>query len=149
LISYAELIEKQLQKERHMTTRLEHINIAVTDARATAQVLASLFGWTIRWEGEAMDNGYSVHVGNDETYIALYSPAHPMTEGAEKYTRYGAMNHIGLVVDDLDEAEAAVRAAGYSVHSHADYEPGRRFYFDGPDGVEFELVCYDVPSSKT
>lgn len=123
-------------------TRLEHVNISVPDARATAAVLTSLFGWKTRWEGAAMGNGYSVHVGTDDSYIALYSPGHPMTDGEDRYTRYGALNHIGLVVDDLDAAEAAVKAAGYETHSHADYEPGKRFYFDGPDGVEFELVSY-------
>ena len=42
----------------------------------------------------------------------------------------------------LAEAEARVTSAGYAPHSHADYEPGKRFYFDGPDGIEFELVQY-------
>ncbi|HBR42432.1 MAG TPA: glyoxalase, partial [Sulfitobacter pontiacus] len=27
--------------------------------------------------------------------------------------------------------------------NHADYEPGRRFYFRDHDGVEYELVQYD------
>ncbi|MEC7669548.1 MAG: VOC family protein, partial [Pseudomonadota bacterium] len=27
-------------------------------------------------------------------------------------------------------------------HNHADYEPGKRFYFDTPDGIEIEVVSY-------
>ena len=129
-----------------MTAQLEHVNFCVPDARATARVLTGLFGWRTRWEGETQGNGYSVHVGTGDRYLALYSPGHAMQENEAQYTRYGGLNHIGLVVDDLDAAEAKVRAAGYVPHTHADYEPGRRFYFDGPDGVEFELVSYDTGS---
>ncbi len=31
---------------------------------------------------------------------------------------------------------------GSQTHSHADYEPGRRFYFHDEDGIEFEVVSY-------
>ena len=52
------------------------------------------------------------------------------------------LNHIGLVVDDLDGAEAVVAAAGLVPFNHMDYEPGRRFYFFDWDGIEFEIVSY-------
>jgi catechol 2,3-dioxygenase-like lactoylglutathione lyase family enzyme len=52
------------------------------------------------------------------------------------------LNHVGVVVEDLDATEAKVRAAGFAPHSHADYEPGRRFYFHDRDGIEFEVVSY-------
>lgn len=54
----------------------------------------------------------------------------------------GGFNHIGVVVDDLDALESKVLATGYTHRSHADYEPGKRLYFDGPDGVEYEVVSY-------
>ncbi|MGC1486268.1 MAG: VOC family protein, partial [Albidovulum sp.] len=38
--------------------------------------------------------------------------------------------------------EMLVRAAGYSPTNHADYAPGRRFYFNEENGVEFEVVSY-------
>ena len=52
------------------------------------------------------------------------------------------LNHIGVVVDNLDEAEQRVLGAGFETHNHADYEPGRRFYFNDHDGIEFEVVHY-------
>lgn len=128
-----------------MTPRLEHINITVTDAEATAAVFCDLFGWHIRWQGSVMNGaGISVHVGTDDDYIALYGPADAPKTVPGRYglqTR-GGLNHIGVVVEDLGAAEARVIAAGYKPHMHADYEPGKRFYFDGPDGVEFEVVSY-------
>jgi predicted enzyme related to lactoylglutathione lyase len=47
-----------------------------------------------------------------------------------------------VVVDDLDAVEAKVNAMGFTAHSHADYAPGRRFYFHDMDGIEIEVVSY-------
>ena len=55
----------------------------------------------------------------------------------------GAGGGVGLVVDDLDAAKAVVKAAGLEPFNHADYEPGRRFYFFDWDGIEFEIVSYN------
>lgn len=122
---------------------LEHVNITVTDANATAQTLCDLFGWRVRWSGAVTLGGYSVHVGNDESYIALYSPAGDV--GARRKSSYGtagAMNHIGVTVADLDATENRVREKGFEPYMHADYAPGRRFYFRNNDGIEIEVVSY-------
>ena len=110
-----------------------------------AQFLCDLFGWKVRWSGAALGGGRSVHVGADESYLALYTgPAGaPRTDAGDSYSTRGGLNHIGVVVDDLDGVEAALTARGIAAHSHADYEPGRRFYFDGPEGIEIEVVHYD------
>ena len=126
-----------------MMAQLEHINLTVRNAEQTAQVLVDLFGWHVRWQGPAKDDGFTVHVGTDGTYLALYTPAWDLNPEARRYHHDASMNHIGVVVDDLDAIEKKVVAAGYAPHSHDDYEPGVRFYFDGPDGVEYEVVQYD------
>lgn len=122
--------------------KLEHLNLSVPDPDATAALLVDLFDWRIRWAGEAKDNGYTVHVGDAETYLALYAPRTALEPEAKRYAHVAGLNHIGIVVPDLKRAEAQVRAKGYTPHSHGNYEPGRRFYFDGPDGIEYELVQY-------
>ena len=126
--------------------QLEHANITVSDPQKTAAMLIDLFGWHIRWEGAAMAGaGYTVHVGSDQSYVALYSgndPAQTVPKADASYETRGALNHLGVVVDDLDAVEARVKAMGLTAHSHADYEPGRRFYFHDPDGVEIEVISY-------
>ena len=127
---------------------LEHVNLTVRDAKETGARLATLFDWKIRWEGASIHGGYSVHVGGDASYLALYSPPTPPTPptasemAKESYFMVNGLNHIGVTVDDLDDAEKRVKEAGYKPYSHADYEPGRRFYFDDEDGVEYEVVSY-------
>lgn len=122
---------------------LEHVNLTVTDPARTADLLCRLFGWRIRWEGKAMSGGRTIHVGTDAAYLAVYAtPAgRPSPDRPDSQT-IARMNHVGILVDDLDAAEQRVAAAGYAPFNHGDYEPGRRFYFLDGDGIEFEVVSY-------
>ena len=124
------------------TGLLEHVNLTVSNAKKTAETLQNLFGWKIRWNGPAQNNGTTYHVGTDEGYLALYTPPTDTVDGESSYTLNGGLNHIGIVVADLGAAEARVKEAGYTPHNHADYEPGKRFYFNANDDVEFEVVSY-------
>lgn len=126
-----------------MPATLEHANITVSDADATAAWMCDLFGWHVRWKGPAIDGGTSLHVGTEAQYLALYQPARPLQPKDDSYTTQGGLNHIAVVVDDIDAAEQAVGAAGFKPTSHADYDPGRRFYFKDQDGIEFEVVSYN------
>lgn len=126
-----------------MTAHLEHTNFTVSDTDATAKWMCDLFGWHIRWAGASKDKGRSIHVGTDTHYLALYSPGAPGKATDNNYKTIGGLNHIAVVVDDIDAMEARVRDAGFTPGSHADYEPGRRFYFDDHDGIEYEVVSYD------
>lgn len=122
--------------------QIEHVNITVPDPKASAAKLCELFGWHVRWQGDALNGGFTVHVGDEDSYLALYAPKPPLEPMGVTYGRVGGLNHVGVVVDDLRDTEAKVKAAGYKPYNHADYEPGERFYFDGPDGIEFEVVHY-------
>lgn len=122
--------------------RLEHVNVTVSEPERTADMLCALFGWRVRWSGPAKGGGRTVHVGGDDAYVAVYSPNSAPGAGAPVSSRPGHLNHIAVVVADLDAAEQRVLAAGYRTHSHGDYEPGRRFYFNDADGIEFEVVSY-------
>ncbi len=124
--------------------RLEHANITVRDPDATAREFCSLFGWQIRWQGAAISGGHTIHVGDATSYLAIYAPpGETRPPEGESYSTLGGLNHLGIVVEDIDAAEARVTKAGYKPHSHGDYEPGRRFYFDMVDGLEIEVVSYD------
>ncbi|MEX0366607.1 MAG: VOC family protein [Ruegeria sp.] len=126
-----------------MMATLEHTNFTVRDPKATAAWMHDVFGWKTRWEGAAMAGGYTVHVGSAHTYLALYAPDAPKPSAESTYNTVGGLNHVGVLVEDIDATETRVRAAGFEPHNHADYEPGRRFYFDDDNGIEFEVVAYD------
>ena len=119
---------------------IEHVNLTVSDPERTADLLGQVFGWRIRWRGPARDNGRVIHVGDDRVYLAVYTPP----EGTDPaiFEKGRPLNHVGFQVEDLDEIERRVIAAGLRPFAHDDYEPGRRFYFLDPDGTEFEVVSY-------
>ncbi len=122
--------------------QLEHTNYSVSDPRKTAQHLVDIFGWHIRWEGPSKADGYSVHVGTDNAYLALSVRAdmQPLTQ--DTYQTVGGLNHLAVVVNDIDIIEKRVRKAGLRMGEHYDYAPGPRFYFYDNDGIEYEVCSY-------
>jgi catechol 2,3-dioxygenase-like lactoylglutathione lyase family enzyme len=125
--------------------RIEHVNVSVADPERTSALMQALFDWHIRWRGPGQNGGHTIHVGSNDDYVALYASGNP-TQDAEFFPKGRPLNHIGVEVDDLDATEARVVAAGLKPFSHADYEPGRRFYFLDPDGIEYEVVSYTKPA---
>ena len=118
---------------------LEHANITVSDPERSSAFLQKLCSWHERWRGASQLGGWTIHVGNARDYLAIYTDE----KEHERFAKGVPLNHIGLVVDDLDAAERIVEEAGLVPFNHMDYEPGRRFYFFDWDGIEFEMVSYD------
>lgn len=123
--------------------RLEHLNFTVSDPHKTAAWISRVFGWNIRWEGPGLETGYSIHVGTDDSYVALFRFEDDQLDASDTYHTKGGLNHWAVVVDDLKATEAKVKAEGFKVGEHYDYEPGQRFYFYDTDGIEVEVVQYD------
>jgi catechol 2,3-dioxygenase-like lactoylglutathione lyase family enzyme len=123
------------------TPRIEHVNVTVSDPDRAARLMEQLFDWHERWRGAARNGGWTIHVGSDDHYVALYTGS-GVTYSADIFAKGRPLNHIGVEVDDLDAVEARVKAAGLTPFSHDDYDPGRRFYFLDPDGIEYEVVSY-------
>jgi catechol 2,3-dioxygenase-like lactoylglutathione lyase family enzyme len=121
--------------------RIEHVNIRVADAERTAKLLETLFDWHVRWSGPAQNGGHTIHVGSNDHYVAL-NVAGDSGQVSEVFAKGRPLNHVGVEVDDLDATEARAIAAGLRPFGHDDYEPGRRFYFLDPDGIEYEVVSY-------
>ena len=123
------------------SARIEHVNVTVSDPERAARLMERVFGWQVRWKGPSQHGGRTVHVGSADHYVALYTPRDEAPT-ADDFVKGRPLNHIGVEVDDLDSTEARVAAAGLTPFSHGDYEPGRRFYFLDPDGIEDEVVSY-------
>ena len=126
---------------------LEHVNVTVSDPEKTAALLSDLFNWHIRWSGDSINGGKTIHVGSEGSYVALYSPGGETTVTGSSYENLGGLNHIAVVVNDLDVIEARVKSAGFTASNHGDYEPGRRFYFHDHDNIEYEVVSYAPKNS--
>ncbi len=121
---------------------LEHVNLTVSDLHRSTRFYQELLGYRIRWSGTTADGRAAVHIGDDRCYLALFEAR---KEGRLKRdsTEVG-MNHLGLVVDDLDTMKRRLSDLGVTPHCEADYEPGHRLYLFDPDGIEVELVEYGI-----
>jgi len=128
---------------------LEHANITISNPDALAALLCNIFGWKIRWSGEAMDNGYTVHVGSKNSYIAIYTNDQTRESTGNDFRTIRNLNHLGVVVSNLSAAESKVIAAGFKPHSHREYQnsgatsrPSSNFYFHTLDDLEIEVISY-------
>ena len=125
---------------------IEHVNITVGSPERTAEMLSQLFGWQVRWKGPSADGGRTIHTGTANHYVAVY--ARKDTDGAPiKHIKGQPLNHIGVVVDDLDAVEERAILLGLKPFSHGDYDPGKRFYLFDTDGIEWEIVSYSAVTS--
>lgn len=117
---------------------IEHVNLTVSDLDRSVDFYCQLLDLRLRWAGQIDVHQRGAHVGDDRNYLALFEATVPDRVVSDS-TRSG-YNHVGWVVDDLDEARRRLERLGISAHHEAEYEPGRRLYFYDPDGHEVELV---------
>ncbi|MEH6455305.1 MAG: VOC family protein [Cocleimonas sp.] len=120
---------------------LEHTNLTVKDPDELAELFCRLFDWKIRWRGDALNDGLTVHVGCNESYLALYTHDDVTDTRSRNTIKINNLNHLGIVVSDIDEVESKVKEEGYEPFNHADYDPGKRFYFL-IDKLEVEVISY-------
>ena len=127
-----------------MLARLEHANLGVHDLDGVVRFLLAAFPeFRIRHDTTEADGSRWLHVGSDETYIAL-NQASP---GAEKigkpYKGRAGLNHLAFEVDDVAGVRDRLSAAGYQDSTLANVHPYRqRVYFYDPDGNDWEFVQY-------
>lgn len=129
-----------------MVNQLEHASISVKSIARTLEFLAiALPNYVVRGSGGEGSSRW-VHVGCDETYLAL-------VEDRGSGGRKGpGLNHLGFVVDDADALCDRLEEAGYREgQSPAIDHPHRKrvYYVDG-NGLLWEFVQYysDDPAER-
>ena len=132
-----------------MSTRIEHANLAVRDVDETIRFLKTAFpDFRVRREGKTWQGARWVHVGTDDTYIAVNEASR---EPAERWVPYGGrpgLNHLGYAVDDVEALRARLTAAGYRDSTVPNHHPHRvRVYFHDAEGNDWEFVEYLVDAA--
>jgi catechol 2,3-dioxygenase-like lactoylglutathione lyase family enzyme len=84
-----------------------------------------------------------VHIGDDETYIALNQARADAESRGKPYGGRPGLNHLAYEVDDVEALRSRLRAAGYQDSTVPNAHPYRkRVYFYDPDGNDWEFVQY-------
>jgi catechol 2,3-dioxygenase-like lactoylglutathione lyase family enzyme len=127
-----------------MTVRLEHANLCVRNIEAMIRFLTTAFPeFRVRADHTDTDGSRWVHVGNDETYIALSSAWEAGEPPFAPYSGLPGINHLGYEVDDAISLRRRMLAAGYEESTVPNTHPHRRrVYFLDPEGNDWEFVQY-------
>ena len=134
-------------------TRIEHVNITVPDIDAAINFLKIVApDFDVRKDNKSLDSYRWVHIGNENYYFALqeaHLDAVPQKR-LQPYRNYG-INHVALIVSNIEEIEEKLIAAGYQKGIETPVEKYRkRAYYLDSAGFEWELVEYlsEQPSEK-
>lgn len=138
---------------RKPIARLEHANLTVRDIDATVRFLQTAFPqFRIRFDGINPKNGKRfVHVGTDESYIALTQSDKEPQQQRTPYSGLPGVDHLAFEVDDADALRERLASAGYKDSTVPNNHPYRkRVYFNDPDGNDWEFIQYlsDDPAER-
>ena len=126
-----------------MIIRMEHANLHVRHFDDAVRFLKTAFpDFYVRRESES-DGLRWMHIGTDETYIALNESNDDRSAGREPYDGKPGFNHLGYEVDDVDALQKRLAAAGFRDSTYPNSHPHRkRVYFYDADGNDWEFVQY-------
>ena len=128
---------------------LEHANITVSNIQEAIKFFQTAFPhFKIRGGGNGLREW--VHLGDNDTYIALNQAKEKALKVEKNYDKIG-INHIGFVVQDVEEIANNLLRNGYKRDFPKEVEQFRiRDYFADADGNQYEFVQYlsEVPEEK-
>ncbi len=127
-----------------MAVQLEHANICVHDIDGVIGFLQTAFpDFRIRHDTTDADGNRWVHVGTDETYIALNPTNADAQQLGKPYTGRPGLNHLAYEVDDVGALRDRLLSAGFTESTPPNEHPHRiRVYFFDPEGNDWEFVEY-------
>jgi len=126
-----------------MTIKMEHANLHVRHFDEAVRFLQTAFpDFKVRSES-VRDDVRWMHIGTDETYIALNETRQERDPGSKPYNGNPGVNHLGYEVDDVDALQERLAAAGFEDSTYPNSHPHRkRVYFIDADGNDWEFVEY-------
>ena len=140
------------QTPTHSAVRLEHANLVVRDIDGAIRFLQTAFpDFQVRREGKGWTGARWVHVGTDETYVALNEALKEAPERWVPYSGKPGLNHLGYEVADVDALRIRLKDGGYADSTVPNDHPFRkRVYFHDGEGNDWEFVQYltDDPTKR-
>ncbi|MCH6576020.1 MAG: VOC family protein [Bacteroidetes bacterium] len=135
-----------------MLVRLEHANICVKDIDVMIGFLKTAFpDFRVRGEGTIKGGRRWLHVGTDDTYIALNQARADAQRDWSPYSGVPGVNHLAYEVDNVDSLRERLLAGGYSESTVPNTHPFRkRVYFYDPEGNDWEFIQYfsEIPAER-
>jgi catechol 2,3-dioxygenase-like lactoylglutathione lyase family enzyme len=127
-----------------VTCHLEHANLSVRDIEAMIHFLRTAFpDFRVRGQGSNRDGTRWLHLGTEETYIALNQAKENPKHRWLPYGGEPGVNHLAYEVDDVESLRVRLQSAGFRDSTPPNAHPHRkRVYFYDPEGNDWEFVQY-------
>jgi predicted enzyme related to lactoylglutathione lyase len=119
--------------------KLRHIAIAVKDPEKAAKFFEQAFGMTR--SGSAMRG---VYLSDGVMNVALLNFGEEPVPGFESQKGYEGLIHFGMWVDDVDEMDRKIKAAGGSYMTGRFEKDPNVFYevkYKTPEGIVFDVTA--------
>lgn len=115
-----------------MRIGLDHVHIFSKDLPVTVEFFQRMFDATLVWDEDAAGvRTVRLRLGN--AFIHVY-------EQPPKAPRGGAMHHVGIETDDLDQLVARMKSNGHEFRAAIREHPKFRYLMTaGPDDLLIEL----------
>jgi catechol 2,3-dioxygenase-like lactoylglutathione lyase family enzyme len=118
--------------------RIDHVQISVRDLEVSAGFYAALFGIELKEEGEGATR-WCILGAPDRFYVCLIEV--PSDKGFDQAGIH--INHVGLVVDDIDETVRRIHALGLRLEGNdatLNWPRSRSAYVVDPNGILIEIT---------
>src|SRR6516225_6045515 len=97
-----------------MNARLEHANLTVRSLDEAVRFLRATFPhFKIRFDGTDKGGKRWIHIGTEDTYIALTESRMQPDQSWIPYAGYPGVNHLAYEVDDVESLRQRLLAAGF------------------------------------
>jgi catechol 2,3-dioxygenase-like lactoylglutathione lyase family enzyme len=118
---------------------MDHVNMSVLDLDVSAAFYAALFGLEVKEEGNSGGQRWCIIGAPDRFYLCIGE-----MRGADRFKAEGIhINHVGFVVDDIDETIRRIRALGICLvmgDKTLDWPRSRSAYVTDPNGILIEIT---------
>ena len=115
-----------------MRISLDHVHLFASDLAATIRFFTTALDATVVWDEEAA-GARCVRLSLGRGFIHLY-------DQPPRGQRGGAIHHVGIETDNLDQLVAHMKARGIEFRNAIRDEPRFRYTMvAGPDGLLIEL----------
>lgn len=117
-------------------TGLDHINIRTTELAKTQAFFTEILGLKVGWRPDFPVGGTWLYAA-DKDVVHLVEVAKP-----SQPSRGSALDHFAFTIDDYEDAERRLRAAGIAYEPSAAPNGGiRQMFVTELNGVTIELNC--------
>jgi lactoylglutathione lyase len=124
-----------------MKSKLTYVGIRVTDLEGSIQFYTKILGMTVAGRGKIeQTKGETVGLQTEKDGFTLelnyYEKDSPFNT---RYIPGEGLDHIAFKVDNLNEALAEAKKAGYRTVCQVKADGSRWAYIEDPDGIWIEL----------